>query len=452
MSELISVVDGLDLVVALADGQISSDELARARADARAARARRGHPGGTLVLALLGGTGSGKSSLLNALAGEPVAEVSPLRPHTARALAWVPRAAEPALGRLLDRLGVDERVVHDRFPGIALLDLTDLDSIATAHRERVEALLPEIDGVIWVLDPVKYHDPVLHDEFIAPLADSADQFIFVLNQIDLLGPDELEAVLGDLTATLEWEGVPQPVVFAVAADPPRGGPVAVEDLAAHLRDRLDAKRVQLGKVLADARRTVRGLADAAGLRKGGVLHFEERWGQEVESLAGALAVFGATAPVVERAVGALEDLIGRLAAEGGGQFGAGLRSEFPAERVEEAVRAAAARMDVATPRPDGRKAIDPEQRARAAGVAAEELQQRLGAPLRRAVWRRASLAGAEGCGEAQGLGPSHPEIKIHATPAIPNHPFSLRSPEIPYFCGSRNADLKSAHRVMQASA
>jgi GTPase SAR1 family protein len=392
MSELISVVDGLDLVVALADGQIPSEDLVRARSDAHAARARRGHPGGTLVLALLGGTGSGKSSLLNALAGERVAEVSPLRPHTVRPLAWVPREAEPALGRLLDGLGVEERVVQDRFPGIALLDLTDLDSIATAHRERVEALLPDLDGVIWVLDPVKYHDPVLHEEFIAPLADSADQFVFVLNQIDRLGADELEAVLSDLAATLVREGVKQPVVFAVAADPPRGAPVAVEDLAAHLRDRLDAKRVQLGKVLADTHRTVRTLAGAAGLRQGGTLHFEERWAQEVDAIAAALALSGPTQPVVERAVCALEDLVGRLAAEGGGRFGARLRAAFPPERAEEALRAAAARMEAETPRPEGRRVVDLEERARAAEVAAEELQQRLGAPLRRLVWERAALA------------------------------------------------------------
>jgi energy-coupling factor transporter ATP-binding protein EcfA2 len=392
VSELISIVDGLDLVVALADGQVSPEELTQARSDARAARERRGHPGGTLVLALLGGTGSGKSSLLNALAGERVAEVSPLRPHTTRPLAWVPREAEPALGRLLDRLRVDDRVVHDRFPGIALLDLTDVDSIAPAHRARVEALLPDIDGVIWVLDPVKYHDPVLHDEFIAPLADSADQFVFVLNQMDLLGADELGPVLADLVATLEREGVKRPVVFAVAADPPSGAPVAVDDLAAHLRDRLDAKRLQLGKVLADAHRTVRSLADAAGVRQGGVLHFEERWGQEVDALAAALAVFGPTPAVVERATGALEDLVGRLAAEAGGPFGARLRVTFPPEVVEEAVRSAATRMEAAVPRPEGRQAVDPEQRARAAEVAAEELQQRLGAPLRRAVWERAALA------------------------------------------------------------
>lgn len=391
MSELISVVDGLDLVVALADGQVHPEDLERARSDAHLARDRRGHPGGTLVLALLGGTGSGKSSLLNALAGERVAEVSALRPHTARPLAWVPRGAEPALERLLDRLHVEERVVHDRFPGIALLDLTDVDSIAPSHRAGVEALLADIDGVVWVLDPVKYHDPVLHDEFIAPLADSADQFVFVLNQIDRLGGDELEAVLDDLVATLEGEGVERPVVFALAADPPGGAPVGMDALTAHLRHRLDAKRLHLGKVLADARRTVRTLADAAGLRRGGTLHFEERWAEVVDSIASALALSGPTPVVVEQAMCDLEDLVGRLAAEAGGPFGARLRHAFPTAVVEGVVRAAAARMEIEVPRAR-RKAIDPEQRARAAEVVAGELQHRLGAPLRREVWERAALA------------------------------------------------------------
>jgi len=88
--------------------------------------------------------------------------------------------------RLLDRLGIAERVEQDQFPGLALLDATDVDSIELGHRAQVEALLPRIDAVIWVLDPDKYADPLLHEEFIRPLADSADQFLFVLNQVDRL--------------------------------------------------------------------------------------------------------------------------------------------------------------------------------------------------------------------------------------------------------------------------
>ena len=395
MSEVISVIDGLDLVVALADGQVHPEDLDRARREARLARERRGHLGGTLVLALLGGTGSGKSSLLNALAGEAVAAVSPVRPHTARPLAWVPAGAEPALERLLDRLGVEERVTHERFPGVALLDLTDVDSVAAGHRATVERLLPEVDGIIWVLDPEKYHDPVLHEEFIAPLADSSDQFLFVLNQIDRLAPAEAEAVRRDLVATLEGEGVDRPLVFLVAAAPPGRDPIGVEGLATHLRHRLNAKRLYLGRLLAGTRRAARAVADAAGLRQGGTLHFEERWSQALESVAASLAVFGAAPGAMEEAIGTLEDLVGRLAAEGGGPFAPRLRHGFPTARLEEALRAAAARMDAAVPPVagrSGRRAVDPERRAQAAAVAVEELQRSLGAPLRRAVWERAALS------------------------------------------------------------
>lgn len=395
MSEVISVIDGLDLVVALADGQVHPEDLDRARRDARLARERRGHLGGTLVLALLGGTGSGKSSLLNALAGEQVAAVSPVRPHTARPLAWVPAGAEPALARLLDRLGVEERVTHDCFPGLALLDLTDVDSVAAAHRATVERLLPEVDGIIWVLDPEKYHDPVLHDEFIAPLADCSDQFLFVLNQVDRLAPGEAEAILRDLTSTLEREGVARPVVFALAAAPPGRPAEGVGDLAAHLRHRLDAKRLYLGRLLAGTRRAARALADAAGLRRGGTLHFEERWAEAVESVSASLAVSGPAPGVMEEAICVLEDLVGRLAAEGGGPFALRLRHGFTTSRVEEALGEAAARMDAEVPPllgRTGRRVVDPERRAQAAAVAAEALQQLLGAPLRRAVWERASLS------------------------------------------------------------
>lgn len=384
MSELITVIDGFDLVVALADGHVHPDDLQRARQDARATRERRGHPGGTLVIALLGGTGSGKSSLLNALAGERIAAVSPVRPHTNRPLAWVPPEAEPALGQLLDRLQLGDRAPNHRFPGLALLDLSGVDSIAPDHRAGVEALLPEIDAAIWVLDPVKYNDAVLHREFLARLADSADQFVFVLNQIDRVTEEEQEAVLADLAAILREDGIAQPVIFAVAADPPEGRPMGIESLAIHLRHRLDAKRVQLGKVLADARRSMRSLADAAGLRHGGTLDFEQRWAEVVEETLAELS--RSTDPVtVERAVCRMEDFVGRLAAEAGGPFAIRLRHAFPDEAVEAAVRAAAARAP-AVPAA-GRKAGAPSAEA-----VTEELQQRLGAPLRRLVWERAALA------------------------------------------------------------
>ena len=69
---------------------------------------RLGFPAETYVLALVGGTGVGKSSLLNALAGTSVSDASARRPTTAHPLAWVPRSSRPDLAELLDWLGVPD--------------------------------------------------------------------------------------------------------------------------------------------------------------------------------------------------------------------------------------------------------------------------------------------------------------------------------------------------------
>ncbi len=398
MSDLLTVIEGLDLVVGLATGHVHPDDLLAAEENARRARLRRGHLGSTLVFALIGGTGSGKSSLLNALAGEVVASVSEVRPHTSRPLAWVPEDAEPALGQMLDRLGIDERVGQDRFPFLALLDMTDVDSVEAPHRALVEALLPEVDGVLWVLDPEKYHDPVLHDEFIAPLADSADQFVFVLNQIDRLEPGELPAVVEDLRVTLEGERITSPVVFAVAADPPGGEPLGIHTLAEHLRHRLDVKSVHLGRVLADTRRAARSLAAAANLQRGGSLEFEERWRRLLDGIVGAISVHGLGAGTVEEVACGMEDFIGRLAAESGGPFGVRLRQAFTPDRIDAALRAATDRIECSFPPQQQRQSdmwsvvLDVENRIDAAQVLEDELQRRIGGPLREIIWERAALA------------------------------------------------------------
>lgn len=389
MTDLIRVVDDLDLVVELSQGVVHPDDFDLARRAALRVRGRRGYWGATLVMALVGGTGSGKSSLLNALAGEPIAPVSPVRPHTRRPLAWVPEGAEPGLSDLLDRLGIHDRVEHDRFPGLALLDVTDIDSVEPDHRSRVEALLPEVDGVIWVLDPEKYGDPLLHRDFVAPLADSADQFLFVLNQIDRLEPPQRTAVSRHLHETLAVDGIADPILFHTAADPAVGEPQGIDRLAGYLERRLDAKRVQLAAMVSEARRTARGLAGAAGIAAGGSLRFEERWSEFLDEAVTALSLDRPGA--FEETLYQLEDLVGHLAAEAGGPFAVKLRVNFTPAVLEGALRAAVQRMEAAAPHaPDG--VVEPERRAGAADILAEELQRRVAAPLREILWARAALA------------------------------------------------------------
>jgi hypothetical protein len=356
-------------------------------------RLRPGFPGATLVVAIVGGTGSGKSSLLNALAGEPVASVGAVRPHTAIPLAWIPADAEPAVHELLDRVGVSRRIEHRRFPGLSLIDMTDVDSVEMTHRATVESLLPEVDGIIWVLDPSKYAEPILHEGFVRRLADSADQFVFVLNQIDRVPAADLPALVDHLVGLLHGDGIESPVVFPVAADPPGADPIGVDALGAHLSERFDAKRTRLGRMLAETRRATRDLAEAAGLSHGGSLSFEERWEQIVDAAVTALATAGPGLGIFEEVLCSLEDLVGRIAAEAGGPFGSRIRERFTPAVLEALLREAMATMDAEEPGAAGSAApLDPEQRAAAADLLAGELQRRIGAPLREVIWERASLA------------------------------------------------------------
>ncbi|HEU4750766.1 MAG TPA: GTPase, partial [Acidimicrobiia bacterium] len=147
-------------------------------AEARAAQSllgqierRLGFKGDTYVMALAGGTGVGKSSVLNALAGQPVSPARALRPTTEHPLAWVANDSREMLAPLLDWLGISRVVGHHRadLQGVAILDLPDVDSIRIEHRATVDALLPRIDVVAWVVDLEKYDDERLH-QYLRALA------------------------------------------------------------------------------------------------------------------------------------------------------------------------------------------------------------------------------------------------------------------------------------------
>jgi len=265
--DLTPVLDLLDLAIASSEGLASEADRDEAARLADAARRRRDHLSGAIVAAVAGGTGSGKSSLLNALAGHEVVSTSALRPHTEEPLAWIP-ANDPAISSMMEILGIVTIVEHDDGHGLAIIDLPDLDSTNHDHRSLVEATLPLVDAVIWIFDPIKYHDPSIHGEFLAQMTEYESVFIFVLNKVDRLDEAEAEAVGAHLGGVLALDGFSDPEVVPVAAAPFEGEPIGIDTLRVSLERTLVDKRSDRAKLVSDILRAGRRLAADANVWRG----------------------------------------------------------------------------------------------------------------------------------------------------------------------------------------
>ncbi|MDP9495865.1 MAG: 50S ribosome-binding GTPase [Actinomycetota bacterium] len=242
--------------------------------------ARLAYPDDVLLAALAGGTGSGKSSLFNAVAGADVAATGGVRPTTSHPQALVPESRASALSGYLAAVGIDDRVPHEGHDWLCLIDLPDTDSVEIDHRQRVDSLLPQIDCVVWVVDPEKYRDAALHHGYLRPMAAHQSQFVFVLNQSDRLEDEEVSQVKADLRAALVEDGIEGPTVLTTAARPVAGPPLGVEALLDHLREELGGS-VGL-KLLVDLQTGCAALLEAPGAGPG--VGFETRWMETVDEV------------------------------------------------------------------------------------------------------------------------------------------------------------------------
>lgn len=205
-------LDALRELVGLSRTRLDSATLAEAGRVLDEAAARRRLSGRHTVVAIAGATGSGKSTLFNALAGVTISETGVRRPTTAAPIgcSWTDGAAG-----LLDRLGIPGRLRRrplqgpdlNTLEGLVLIDLPDHDSAVGEHRAHVDRILGLVDAVIWVVDPEKYADAMLHERYLRPMAGHAEVTFVVLNQVDRLPGDAADQVLDDLRRLLDEDGI-----------------------------------------------------------------------------------------------------------------------------------------------------------------------------------------------------------------------------------------------------
>jgi GTP-binding protein EngB required for normal cell division len=207
------------------------------------------------VVALAGGTGSGKSSLFNALAGASFSPAGVMRPTTrhTHACVWGMEGAAP----LLDWLGVQRRHRYARasaldegeasLTGLLLLDLPDHDSVVTGSAALVDRLVKLADMLVWVLDPLKYADASVHRRYLVPLAGHASVISVVLNQADTLTTEHVKDCEADLRRLLDTEGLTETPVLVTSALTGTG----LDDLRQVLADAVAARRAATDRITAD---------------------------------------------------------------------------------------------------------------------------------------------------------------------------------------------------------
>ncbi len=261
-------LEALAAAVDLAEDRLDQETVAFAGHVVTKAEERLRHGTTHTLVALLGATGSGKSSVTNVVVGADVATAGVRRPTTSSTLACVWGGDDA--GGLLDWLEVVNRhqvaggsETTDGLAGLILLDVPDHDSVAHAHREEMERIAEHADMLVWVTDPEKYADKAMHD-YLARLRGHGAVMALVLNKIDLLSPEDTAACRADLGRLLEGPGLGDAPIVALSARDGHGRPELIEVLA----DAVDHKQAAVARLAADtslaATELAAQLGDSAG--------------------------------------------------------------------------------------------------------------------------------------------------------------------------------------------
>lgn len=191
-----------------------------------------------LTVVLMGGTGVGKSTTLNALAGAKIADAGIARPTTQ--FPTIYHHADVAIERLDPIFAKCRKSTHHR-PELRykiLVDTPDIDGNVREHRERLREMLPAADAILYVGSQEKYHDQFAWQLLLEQKGNRA--FAFILNKWDRCLNSRHESTGqspdADLRQSLISAGFEAPVIFRTCSSQWYQRRIAVADGASHESD------------------------------------------------------------------------------------------------------------------------------------------------------------------------------------------------------------------------
>ncbi len=209
-----------------------------------------------LLVLLLGPTGAGKSSLLNAVAGTEVSPAGVLRPTTREAILYASESDTTKIlsgGRL--RLISAHRIIPAVAPptstGVAIIDAPDIDSVERDNRLLADILLEACDLCVFVTTATRYADLVpwqvlrRAQERGLPLVvllnrvphDERDREIVMADARRLLSDAGMREADGTLDLITMTEGEVDPRVNGLARETIRPLLERIEELASESEER-----------------------------------------------------------------------------------------------------------------------------------------------------------------------------------------------------------------------
>lgn len=243
-----------------------------------------------LLVLLLGPTGAGKSSLMNAIAGTMVSAPGVLRPTTrqavvmctaedARSLIEGPlRAVPPDSLRL---------VARGARAGVAVVDSPDIDSVERANRALADTLVEAADLCVFVTTASRYADQVPWDVLERARARGLP-LVIVANRLPAAAADRAE-VLADVGRLIRGAGLVGPdaeveIVPIGEGDLDGEGQALARSAAAPVLARIDALAADRQERIALARRALRGALAGLAPLAASVAEDTERQAERATSL------------------------------------------------------------------------------------------------------------------------------------------------------------------------